>query len=54
MSQSHAYIYKDDQRGFQEKIIKRINADDRVNNADFLGNYVRTKVNSLGGNRKRR
>ena len=52
MSQSHAYIYKDDQRGFQEKIIKRINADDRVNNADFLGNYVRTKVNSLGGTEK--
>lgn len=52
MSQTHAYVYKDDQTGFQEKLIKKLNANDRVNNADYLGDYARVKVNSVGGTEK--
>lgn len=48
-SSSNAYVYKDDQSGFQEKRIQRLNANDRVNNADYLGAYARTTVNALGG-----
>ena len=49
MSQSNAIILKDDQTGFQEKLLQRLNANDRVNNVDYLGSYARTKINSIGG-----
>ncbi len=51
MSESNAVIHKDDQLGFEDKIIRKINANDRVNNIDLLGSYVRQKVNAVGGTR---
>ncbi len=52
MSSSNAYIFKDDQTGFEQKRISRLNANDRVNNIDYLGNYVRNLINSIGGTQK--
>ncbi len=49
LSESNAVIHKDNQLGFEDKIIRKINASDRVNNADMLGSYVRQKVNAVGG-----
>lgn len=49
--ESNALIHKDDQTGFEDIIVRKINANDRVNNADLLGAYVRTKVNAIGGTR---
>lgn len=51
-SDSSAVIHKDDQLGFEEKILRRLNANDRVNNADMLGAYARQKVNAVGGTKK--
>lgn len=49
MSVSNAYIFKDDQSGFEQKRISRLNANDRVNNIDYLGDYARGLINSIGG-----
>lgn len=51
-SESNAVIYKDNQSHFEEKIIRKLNANDRVNSADMLGGYAREKVNAVGGTRK--
>lgn len=52
LSETNAIVLKDDQTGFQEKMIRRFNVNDRVNNSSFLGDFTRTKVNSIGGTQK--
>ena len=51
MNESNAVVLKDDQSGFEERITRKLNANDRVNNAEILGSFVRSKVNSVGGTR---
>ena len=54
MTESNAVVLKDDQSGFEEKITRKLNANDRVNNAEILGAFVRNKVNAVGGTRTAR
>lgn len=50
--ESNAVIQKDNQDKFEEKIIRKLNANERVNNADMLGSYARQKVNAIGGTQR--
>ncbi len=50
--ETNAVIQKDNQEVFEEKIIRKLNANERVNNADMLGSYARQKVNAVGGTQK--
>lgn len=52
MSETNAFVFKDDQSGFEQKRISRLNASDRVNNLDYLGDYARGVVNSIGGTQR--
>lgn len=49
MSESNAIVHKDDQSGFEQKSVSRLNANDRVNHIDFLGSYSKGLVNAVGG-----
>lgn len=51
MGEVEAVINKNDVSGFEERIQRKINANERVNNADLLGAFVRNKVNAIGNTR---
>lgn len=52
ISETHAVIHKDDQTGFEQKLISNLNANDRMNHIDYLGTYAKGLINSIGGTEK--
>ena len=49
ITESRARVYKDDQTGFEQDLIKYLNESSNVNDSESIGNYAQQIVNRLGG-----